>query len=997
MASVLSFPHFTPFGGFDYDRQPHRSLSSLRSCNSTGTIRHHRKRQLSIGSVISGASRLPVSVRRLHKEKSSRPHISLTHSLNLTADDRSISSGFSATQSLAPSALSEPAAQALRYEEALRFGADDRETIDAPADNRVSISSDEKDTDSTAEQWYEPSENPSHNAPRGTGGDRNMAPSDQNQEQAFRRWVSTLRRRNDKSHTSNQPPSLRRSLQFLDPSRGSSYREDPRTGHRHSGSQVSSIAFVTGLRSASMTMTSMSLPSIKAPTSARSPRSVVHITSDPNSRTDLRKSTDSDARPRSPVIDEAAIRRSQRRARKIQELVRTEEGYVADIKSLQHAYFTLLLPGETGLSGKRAAAQACVNDMLHLHEGILAELQACLQHLQGCETARLSLETARPMEVDPIEHLCAPQLAADVARIFLTRAKQLSVYEEYGARCGKMHLDVDLHRTGPPTLDHDRAIEALQASLLPLTGKLKDMKKALGLKDLLVKPIQRVTRYELLFKDLCTLTPSCDDPVAHTVLDDALFIISQTCHDVNEASGNMERLRFMDGRRLLQQRLLFEKQACNETSFHQLGRLLLCGALYIAYRGNTNIKGQYVVCALYESCMIVADAKSSTKYNVLLVAPLATASIEEPDNGKALQCHTTPFTWKLTFESEGSLFEILCAACSKTEFDAWKHQISGRIAVEKVHSNEGHGLSIEVRSPMTHDMRSVGKAYGRPCHFRRRVSVQRAATLGPLTELNQVIIKNTQAIGKDNDSSTTTLSIPRSQSVTAPSHIPVLAPRRSDRIHLEAILLDVWTRESLPFPGLGSKRGEYSMRASAGHVIRKLSMASITSNFSKRSTSYTSISQASSIDDRSLRSRPKVTVPQDVANKPVGKKIDFHSHPEAFLPEDFDLKNPAKARGRLAGLRTLTMGMERPRAPFFATESTVPSIGVKRSRSVVTRRRSLADIATQIEAPPPPPLPKDTVNTGAQYITTREIDHGGPSERSGVRQRARSRLAKLMR
>ncbi|KAF4553491.1 Hypothetical protein D9617_7g032190 [Elsinoe fawcettii] len=746
----------------------------------------------------------------------------------------------------------------------------------------------------------------------------------------------------------------------------------------------------------------------------------MYVISSPTSRSDLRKSMDSDKPPSIPIIDEAAMKQSQKRARKVQELVRTEEGYVADLKALHHAYCTLLMPNQRA---ERTAAQACLGDMMQLHEQILAELQGLLPQLLPCEVQkfptrpsgrprlfttggrldalsptrvryndrwqRKSMELSRPSLSDATEHLCTPHLAAEVAQVFVSNAKRLVVYEEYGARCGKMQFEVDLQLSRSPNLDHDRALEALQATIHPLQGRAQRIKRALGLKDLLIKPIQRITRYELLFKDLCSLTPCGDDPVSHSTIDDALFLISQTCHDLNEASGNLEKLRALDSHRSLQQRLLFEKKAgLNRDDVPSIRQTL---TLWII--------GQYAIAILYESCMVIAAATSSTRYHVLLVIPLSTSAIEEPDNGKALQCHTTPHTWKMTFENDGALFEVLSVACSKAEADVWRGQVSGRIAVEKQHLNEGRSTTIEIRSPLTDEMRGVGKAYGRSCDFRRRASVQRAATLGPLTELNQVIIKNTQAACKETDSQTLSLPIPRSQSVITPSHIPVLAPRRSDRIHLEAVLMDVWTKDVLPFPGLGSKRGEYSMRASAGHVIRKLSMASITSNFSKRSMSYTSISQASSIDDRSFRYRPRGSMPDRHDKKPAEKKIDFHSAPEAFLPEDFDLKNTTRARGRLAGLRTLTMGMERPRTPFVSVENQSPGTEPKRSRSIITRRRSggmdtaqMATAGTSV-LPIAPILTTQSVQSNARQTTgSTQFQEG----RLGVRQRARSRLAKLL-
>lgn len=61
-------------------------------------------------------------------------------------------------------------------------------------------------------------------------------------------------------------------------------------------------------------------------------------------------------------------------------------------------------------------------------------------------------------------------------------------------------------------------------------------------------------------------------------------------------------------------------------------------------------------------------------------------------------------------------------------------------------------------------------------------------------------------------------------------------------MRLEALLNDVWTRDTLPFPGMTSRiRTEHIVRNSAHSMMRKLSVASITSNFSKRSASSASM------------------------------------------------------------------------------------------------------------------------------------------------------------
>lgn len=105
-------------------------------------------------------------------------------------------------------------------------------------------------------------------------------------EGPFRRWMSTLRRR------------------------GSQRTTPQRRHHRKSDSIGSSIAWVTGVNSASITI---------AGTSIAPPSSHATANSAPAS-----------------LADEAARHRSRKRREKIEELIRTEEGYIADLRALSN-------------------------------------------------------------------------------------------------------------------------------------------------------------------------------------------------------------------------------------------------------------------------------------------------------------------------------------------------------------------------------------------------------------------------------------------------------------------------------------------------------------------------------------------------------------------------------------------------------------------------------------------------------------------------------------
>ena len=61
---------------------------------------------------------------------------------------------------------------------------------------------------------------------------------------------------------------------------------------------------------------------------------------------------------------------------------------------------------------------------------------------------------------------------------------------------------------------------------------------------------------------------------------------------------------------------------------------------------------------------------------------------------------------------------------------------------------------------------------------------------------------------------------------------------------MEHDLSKVWTKDLIPYPGMGGIRGEHLFRASANSVMRKLSRASVASGFTKRSASFASLTNS---------------------------------------------------------------------------------------------------------------------------------------------------------
>jgi hypothetical protein len=143
---------------------------------------------------------------------------------------------------------------------------------------------------------------------------------------AVRRWLSVLRRRKKQKQTLANPRSPR--TKAAEPKMlSSSPAKRRRSMHKPSDSQGSSMAFVTAVKSATATIASASIATVSRRTT---PWRRGQQRSSLVSETDPRPSIDSQR----SILDEAARQRSRKRRAKLEELIRSEESYLADIKAL---------------------------------------------------------------------------------------------------------------------------------------------------------------------------------------------------------------------------------------------------------------------------------------------------------------------------------------------------------------------------------------------------------------------------------------------------------------------------------------------------------------------------------------------------------------------------------------------------------------------------------------------------------------------------------------
>ncbi|KAF2234128.1 Dbl homology domain-containing protein, partial [Viridothelium virens] len=759
----------------------------------------------------------------------------------------------------------------------------------------------------------------------------------------FRKWISTLRRRRNSTTLEDSKATHPGFLgaQRPKPNLGVLSWRSRQIGPRESTSTASSsIGFVTAMKSATITLASTSIHP-RSWRDARIERLRSGERSSGQSAPEVRKSTDSHTPSLGPIMDEAAWMRSLQRRKVLEELVASEESYIADLKVLVNVYSNLLTSTASISTERRTLIRRNLDQILEIHEGLLGELHHVVPHaeynqghareamspsrprhtrfhsvdiLQGrreelpIRKQRYSLDTCKLTERAPIALLADPQTAAKVAAVFNKYVKRFFAYEEYGAKYEALTRELNVSQKITPSWpEYEKGIEALSTALAPMNHRDDVGKKGLTLSDLLIKACHIthwICKYPLLFADLCKQTPVYDDPNSHAEIDKVLFRLRETAREINKATDDPEKRKLIEKTWQLQDRLLFDHQPSGSVILRLLGHVVLCGVLYVAYQHKDGIKGQYMVCVLYKSCLLLAVPHGGfSNFMVKATIALASATLEESDSGKGLQCHSASFSWKLDFESDCRMYEIMFSACSSEEEECWRKPISERIATENQAGSEDKADAVDLLSSLTLDIKSYGAALGYSQSLAKRTSIHRAATLSPKATLSHVIIKNTEAAKEGKSVASEVVN--RSHSLLSSSHVPTLSPRRIERIRLERSLSNVWTKELLPYPGMATRRPDHPIRASAQSVMRKLSMASLASNFSKRSASHSTVSQSRWDESRagtplSFSSAPSGTrTPGRQRRRKVPKTYEFHNS-MAFLPEDFDLQGLQRKSRRMS-------------------------------------------------------------------------------------------------
>ncbi|KAI8724890.1 DH domain-containing protein [Fusarium sp. LHS14.1] len=584
----------------------------------------------------------------------------------------------------------------------------------------------------------------------------------------FRKWVRSLKRRNSLSE-GGETYTGDDTCKYPEPNNPLRRVIHRRFRHRFSSSG-SSLGFITAVQSAG---TSLITASVAATSRRRHGRSRAERSSRASLSTP-RVSKDVGPLERAEE-DLTATQRAFERRQILEELISTEENYIGDIRFLMNTYVNMLAALPSLSKQLRSSTNRNLHRILQLHDEILGDLHRVvpfseysqLEHPVLSKSGRnrsRGLNTLPECGVNLQALHCVPgmltdpQVAAEVAKVFSKKTHEFFIYKEYGAKFEMMRRDIAAAHVGFPEWEvHQKGVEALGFSVGSPKGQEGGSNKALTVNDLLIKPIQRICRYPLLFAELLKHTPVLDCPNSHMEVETALARLREATVEINNSATNEDMKTTLEKTWLLQDRLVFPDRRLDADSKNQIrafGHIQLCGALHVCWEAEAGVEGQYMICLLYKDVLCLASGgKSDRIYTILACIDLHSAKVEDVDKGGGLRCHLAPFSWKLVFEGQHELYELVMTACSPKEENEWRSRLQRNRDLEQ---SEKPPVLYNF---LTFDMKSLGAIFRRPGTMARSASVNRATTAIPYSAQVHVILKNTSVVNiveaKDPSTSTT--------------------------------------------------------------------------------------------------------------------------------------------------------------------------------------------------------------------------------------------------
>ncbi|KAH8547596.1 hypothetical protein BGW37DRAFT_531917 [Umbelopsis sp. PMI_123] len=278
-------------------------------------------------------------------------------------------------------------------------------------------------------------------------------------------------------------------------------------------------------------------------------------------------------------------------AHPVQELLETEQDYVEHLVILVEVFLRRLTELPWISQEKKDAVARNAEDILKFQLNFLDLLE------KACETSLTS------------------NIVFPVAECFTQTGSKFSVYTEYCVQhesalkaCKELSSKVEWQ-----IFEQKAMMEAQQLST----------QRKLQFQDFLIKPVQRICRYQLLLKEIGKLIRH--EQENRTEIQEALRIMHSVVNSINTEKQKRD-VALMTSRFI--ERLEGDLRL-NKRSLQLLGNVIYSGALEMLSLHHINQKVKYYGCFLFSTYMVIVRAKKSTVYEPKHWFPLRQFSLQK--------------------------------------------------------------------------------------------------------------------------------------------------------------------------------------------------------------------------------------------------------------------------------------------------------------------------------------------------------------------------------
>ncbi|KAI8330364.1 hypothetical protein BC941DRAFT_361632 [Chlamydoabsidia padenii] len=287
----------------------------------------------------------------------------------------------------------------------------------------------------------------------------------------------------------------------------------------------------------------------------------------------------------------------------IDELLQTERDYTNHLTHLVEVCFDQILQRQKWIMDK--------------HKDTITRNSAVL--LQFHKSLLVALEEANSKK-DIIDR------CGDIATVFLNMGSNFTLYDTY---CDQHDAAITLcneYRSKPEWLVFTRECAT---PTLYTENSLEQVTKPLHFEDYLIKPVQRVCRYQLLLKEILCHIPRAT--AEYRRLDCALEMMHAVVAGIDRRKYHRDTT---ERTRLFIDRLDTSDRRLDKESLYLLGSLVMAGAIDVTYSslGQTTVsssRSKYLGCFIFPTYLIMVRAKKVTSYTPKHWFPLRLVELED--------------------------------------------------------------------------------------------------------------------------------------------------------------------------------------------------------------------------------------------------------------------------------------------------------------------------------------------------------------------------------